>query len=119
MPPNTLNAALLILALLLFLSACKNLIDDARSGPYITMGAEMYFNQLWTLASLLSVTGSIRLFALSWWLFIPGLIGLYCLSLPLRRVIESLFLGVDEAPPEKKGFKEFEKSIKEEKWKSK
>ena len=111
MPVDTINAGILITALLLFIYACKILIEDARQGCYITMGAEMYFSQLWTIASLLTVIGGIRLFALSWWLFLPGFVVLYCLSLPLRRAISHIFLGLDYEAPKKQGFKEFEKSI--------
>lgn len=114
MPVDPINAGILIAALLLFIYACKILIEDARQGYSITMGAEMYFSQIWTIASLLTVIGGIRLFALSWWLSIPGIVLLYCLSLPLRRAISNIFLGLDYQAPKKQGFKEFEKSIKKD-----
>jgi len=114
MPPNLLSTGILILAFIVYLYACKVLIDDARVGYSFTMGAEMYFSQLWIIASLLGVTGAIRLFALSWWLFLPAVVMLYFLSLPLRRAINNLFHGRGLEPSKPTGFKAFEQKLKDQ-----
>ena len=95
MPPSLISTGLLILALIIYLYACKILIEDARHNYSLTMGAEMYFSQLWVIASVLAACGAIRLLHLSWWLLPPAVILLYLPSLPLRRVIARLFLGMD------------------------
>ena len=72
MPPNLISAGLLILSLIIYLYACKILIEDARHNYSLTMGAEMYFSQLWVIASVLAACGTIRLLHLSWWLLPPA-----------------------------------------------
>jgi len=113
MSPIIINTALLILALLLYAYACKILIDDARQNYSFSMGTEMYFSQLWSLASLLAVISAIGLLHLSWWLFVPAVVVLYFLSLPLRRAINKLFRGRDLEPAEPTGFKAFEQQLKD------
>jgi len=90
---NALTYGLLIIALFVYLFAIKVIIDDAREGFYVTMGGEMYFSQLWTIASILLTAGIIRLFAWKLWLGLPIIIVLYLVSIPLRRVLIPLFLG--------------------------
>ena len=96
MPPHVLNTIILIIALLLYLYACRIIIDDARHNYSITMGAEMYFSQLWVIASVLAACGAIRLLHLSWWLLPPAVILLYLPSLPLRRFLAAMFLGTSD-----------------------
>ena len=102
MSPDGINAGhaltlgLLIAALVLYLYACRVLTQDARGGPYLTMGGEMYFSQLWIVASILTAVGAIRLFGLGYWLGVPGVIALYALSFAVRRGIKALFLGVGQ-----------------------
>ena len=99
MSPQILNTGLLIISLLLYLYACKVLIDDARGGYSLTMGGEGYFSQLWIFASVLGVSGAVRLWHFSWWLFVPVVIVLYVLSFPVRRGIKAVFLGMDTSTP--------------------
>jgi hypothetical protein len=97
----------------MFAYACITLINDAQRGYSISMGAEMYFSQVWVIASLVSCVGLIRSFEFSWWLILPGIIPLYLSSLPVRRAIKYIFLGLDYDPPKQQGFKTFEKNIKD------
>ena len=113
MPTVLINLILLLLALVVALYACKILIDDARQGYSLTMGAEMYFSQLWLVASVLCCTGIVRFFGFPWWLAVPGVIALYFLSFPVRRLISHLFLGWDYVAPKTQGYKAFEQKIRE------
>lgn len=92
---NALTYGLLIIALFVYIFACKVLADDAREGAYTTMGGEMYFGQLWNVATILATAGIVRLFALKIWLAIPIVIVLFFLGTPVRRTIRFLFLGLD------------------------
>ena len=96
MSPSLINAGLLSVALILYLHACRILIEDARHNYSLTMGAEMYFSQLWVIASVLAACGTIRLLHLSWWLLPPAVILLYLPSLPLRRFLAAMFLGTSD-----------------------
>ena len=113
MPPHVLNTIILIIALLLYLYACRIIIDDARHNYSITMGAEMLFSHLWFLAGLLAVIGVIRLLQLSWWLFLPAVVILYLVSFPVRSWIDVLFRGRDLDPVKPAGFKAFEQKLKD------
>lgn len=96
---NALTYALLVIALFLYLKACKVLIDDARHGAYVTMGGDMYFGNLWNLASIFATIGIIRLIVFTSWikllLIIPIFIILFLIGTPVRRTITTLFLGRD------------------------
>ena len=92
---NTLTYSFLGGALILYLYACKILIDDARAGFYVTMGGEMYFSQIWTFAAILTAVGVVRLFTINGWFGIPIVIICYIISIPVRRAIKFLFLGLD------------------------
>lgn len=99
--------ALAVLSLVFLVNACRVLAADARSGAYVTMGGEMYFAQLWASGSLCGAAAAILLLEASWLWFAPGVVVLYVLSFPGRRIVVFFNLGRDAPPPPKEGFREF------------
>ncbi len=104
---DILGPALAIAGALLVIYACRVLVADAKSGPYVTMGGEMYFAQLWGLASLAGIAGLVMLSGASWWFYVPGVVVFYLISFPLRTFLTAVYLGREAPPPPKDGFKEF------------
>ena len=65
------------------------------------------------MACLLSVVGIIRFYEFSWWLLVPGVVVLYLLSFTVRRIISSMFLGLDDKSHEPQELIESDQSAKD------
>jgi len=72
---------------------------DCRGKPSATMGGETSFSVYWTLAVTPLLLGSLPVIGLSRWWTIPGTIGLYVLSFPIRIIMQHFFCTPFEEKP--------------------
>ena len=108
MDTNSVIAVLLFLgALVLVIYACRLLISDARQGFEISMGAEMFYSNLWTLAGIVAGAALMLGFGMGWLMLVACVVLFFVLARPVRRVIKALYLGIDmpvEEPGSPSGF---------------
>ena len=83
---------LLAVSLVLLAYACRVLALDAREGPYVTMGGQMYYAQLWALGALAGA-GAAALLGHAWWWFPIVLVPVFLLRGPMAVLIVGIFLG--------------------------
>jgi len=112
---DLLSLALILIALLLFIHACQILIRDIRDSYTMSMGGEMHFWHVWLVAGILATSVVLRMGAFSWWWLIPALVIIYLTSLLARRLIVLFFQGTNDEKPPTKGYKEFIRSVEDEK----
>jgi hypothetical protein len=84
--------------------------------PYSTMGVEMSFSYYWIFASAVFFSGICLLIQKSLlWAILPTII-FYLLSMPIRKTLSNMFMGLDCEPTKKEGsgFKAFEEKVKKQ-----